>query len=39
MHSALTQREITAAPVTLATLEMVSTVQVRCCISEVGTST
>ena len=29
MHSALTQREVSPAPATLATLEMVSTVQVR----------
>ena len=29
MHGALTQREVTPAPVTLATLEMESTVQVR----------
>ena len=39
-HSALTQWGVTPAPVTLATLEMESAVQVRCCcISEVWTST
>ena len=39
MHSALTQRGVTPAPAILVTLEMESTVQVRCCISEVGTLT
>ena len=39
MHSALIQWGVTPALVILATLEMVSAVQVRCCISEVWTST
>ena len=37
MHSAPTQWGVIPAPATLATLEMESTAQVRCCISEVGT--